>query len=82
MSKVCLKGVSRGFQGRFRDVSMVLHGYLPLFLEVYLKEVTRGFNGVLRNFQENVKGVSKKFHVAWHSSQLPEQKEGLFFNIL
>ena len=25
------------------------------------------------------KGVSKKFHVAWHSSQLPEQKEGLFF---
>ena len=29
-----------------------------------------------RKFQENFQGVSKKFHVSWHSSQLPEQKEG------
>ena len=36
------------------------------------------FKGVSRKFQENFQGVSKKFHVAWHSSQLPEQKEGLF----
>ena len=33
---------------------------------------------VSRKFQENCQGVSKKFHVVWHSSQLPEQKEGLF----
>ena len=37
--------------------------------------------GVPRKFQENFQGVSKKFHVAWHSSQLPEQKEGLFCKI-
>ena len=36
------------------------------------------FEGVSRKFQENLQGVSKKFQVAWHSSQLPEQKEGLF----
>ena len=40
------------------------------------------FKGVSRVFQrsceENFQGVSKKVHVAWHSSQLPEQKEGLF----
>ena len=35
--------------------------------------------GVTRKFQENIEGVSKKFHVACHSSQLPEHKEGLFF---
>ena len=36
------------------------------------------FQSVSRKFQENFQGVSIKFHVAWHSSQLPEQKEGLF----
>ena len=35
------------------------------------------FKSVSRKFQENFHGVSRKFHVAWHSSQLPEQKEGL-----
>ena len=34
--------------------------------------------GVSRKFQQNFQSVSKKFHVAWHSSQLYEQKEGLF----
>ena len=34
------------------------------------------FKDVSRKFQENVKGVSKKFHVACPTSQLPEQKEG------
>ena len=34
------------------------------------------FQSVSREFQENFQGVSKKFHVAWHSLQLPEQKEG------
>ena len=37
------------------------------------------FQSVSRRFQENFKGVSKKFYVAWPSSQLPEQKEGLFY---
>ena len=45
-----------------------------------LGNYTRRFKGVSRKFQENFKGVSKKFHVAWHSSQLPEQKEGLLDN--
>ena len=38
------------------------------------------FKEVSRKFQENVQGVSKKFLVACHSSQLPEQKKGLFFH--
>ena len=42
--------------------------HLKHFLVISLKE------SVKNKFQ----GVSKKFHVAWHSSQLPEQKEGLF----
>ena len=36
------------------------------------------FESVSWKFQENFQGVSKKIHIAWHSSQLPEQKEGLF----
>ena len=47
-----------------------------------LKGVSWKFEGcfkeVSRLFQGSFNGVSKKFHVAWHSSQLPEQKEGLF----
>ena len=39
------------------------------------------FKGVSRVFQVSFKKTfkvfQKKFHVAWHSSQLPEQKEGL-----
>ena len=39
------------------------------------------FEGVLRVFQGSFKKTfkvfQKKFYVAWHSSQLPEQKEGL-----
>ena len=45
-----------------------------------------GVLGVLGVFWGGVLGhilvfldVSKKFHVAWPSSQLPEQKEGLFY---
>ena len=39
------------------------------------------FEGVSRVFQGSfikILRCLKKFHVAWHSSQLPEQKEGLF----
>ena len=46
----------------------------------FLRAFTECFKGVSRKFQENFLGVSKNvFYVAWHSSQLPEQKEGLFF---
>ena len=45
----------------------------------------KGVSGLLRMFAECFKEVSrklsrlfKKVSCAWHSSQLPEQKEGLF----
>ena len=62
MFQESLKGVSRKFKGCFKEASRMFQGC---------------FQSVSRKFQENFKGVSKKFHVAWHSSQLPEQKEGL-----
>ena len=57
-----------------------------MFLESFTEEeVSRMFHdiqgcfqSVSGKFQENFQGVSKKFPIAWHSSQLPEQKEGLF----
>ena len=77
VSEESFKGVSRNFQGCFKDVSRVFH---ESFNEA---EVSRIFH----DFQECFKGVSRKkifsvfkrSFVAWHSSQLPEQKEGLFF---
>ena len=46
------------------------------------KDVSRVFldckKGVSKKFLDNFQGVSKKIHVAWHSAQLPEYKEGLF----
>ena len=38
------------------------------------KCVSRVFQG---SFNKTFKVFKKKSHVAWHSSQLPEQKEGL-----
>ena len=38
-------------------------------------DVSRVFQ---RSFKKTFKVFQKKFHVAWHSSQFPEQKEGLF----
>ena len=53
------------------------------------RKIDACFEGVLRVFQGCFKGVSrvfqgvsKKFNVAWHSSQLPEQKEGLFLQLV
>ena len=44
------------------------------------------FEGVLRVFQGSFKKTfkvfQKMFYVSWHSSQLHEQKEGLFFDKL
>ena len=46
---------------------------VPLFLTVCIKEVARCFNGVSRKFQKKISRCFKEV-----SSQLPEQKEGLF----
>ena len=63
----------------FEVVLRVIH---ESFMEENFSRMFHDFQGcfqsVSRKFQENFQGVSKKFHVAWHSSQLPEQKEGLF----
>ena len=57
-------------------------GLLRVFHESFIEEKDSRmfqvcFQGVSGKFQENFHAVSKKFHGAWHSSQLPEQKEGL-----
>ena len=64
------KQVSKWFPEDVKDVSWI-------FLEVS-RVSPQCLKGVWRKFQENVQDVSKKFYVAWHSSQLPEQKKGLF----
>ena len=56
---------------------------MAMMFKGYFLEASRVFpeclKGVWRKFQENFHGVLKKFHVACHSSQLPDQKEGLFY---
>ena len=61
--KINFKWVSKWCQGSFKEVSRVFPEYIKI---------------VSRKFQENVNSGLKKFHVVWHSLQLPEQKEGLF----
>ena len=77
-----MKGVFRKFQECFKEVSRVFHESLKeqdvsrIFQECFII-----FKGVFRVFQGSFKKtfkVFKKVHVSWHSSQLPEQKEGLF----
>ena len=41
-------------------------------------DVSRVFQ---RSFKKTFKVFQKMFHVAWHLSQLPEQKEGLFMSL-
>ena len=48
-----------------------------VFLEV-LGVIPECFKCVPRKFREKFQDISKQCHVAWHSSQLSEQKEGLF----
>ena len=55
------------------DVSKVSHDFQGCFM--IFKGVSVVFEG---SFKKSFKMFQKKFHVAWHSSQLPEQKEGLF----
>ena len=47
-----------------------------MFQEGFSKIFHEGFNVDSKVFQEKFQVVLKKFHVAWHSSQIPEQKEG------
>ena len=51
------------------EVSRMFQGCFMIF-----KDVSRVFQGI---FKKTFKVFQKKFHVAGHSSQLPEQKEGL-----
>ena len=74
-----LRGVPRNCQGCFKGTS---------------SQFQKRFKQVSRVFEESIECVSKKsnkkgcfnvvlfcnFVVAWISSQLPEQKEGLFFH--
>ena len=66
------KAVSLKLQGRgsCNNVSWVFHGSKGCFQSI-LKVFHKGFKQIFK--------VSKKrFYVAWPSSQLPEQKKGLF----
>ena len=59
------------------DALRLFHDFQGCF-----QRVPECFKSVSRMFHESLQGVSKKFHVAWNSSQLPEQMEGLFFYVL
>ena len=44
-----------------------------------VSRVFHDFQGCFQSFSRKFqKVIQKKIHVAWHSSQLPEQKKGLF----
>ena len=66
-----IKGNSNMFQGLFHVSFFLVEGKLSWAFQ-------ECFKNVWRVFQENFHGVSEKFYIAWHSWQLPEQKEGLF----
>ena len=84
----------RGVSRKFKAVSRNIEGCLILVLsgfQVYMKEVQRVFQERFKvmyqeNFKKAFKGVLNvlycNFVVAWHLSQLPEQKEGLFIRDL
>ena len=63
------KSVSRKFQGCLMKVSRI-------FQECFI--IFKGVSGVFQGSFKKTFKVFKKVHVSWHSSQLPEQKEGLF----
>ena len=88
------KVVSKKFQGCFKGISIKIKGCFKRPLRVIqdnFKGIQKNFKGcikeVSRMFKEkkvsSFKGYSRmfQFNFAWHSSQLPDQKEGLFFAI-
>ena len=72
-------GNQGSFKGLLGKSKKDLRGCQVSFLEVS-RVFPECLKGVTRKFQENIEDVSKKFHVPCHSSQLPEQKEGLFLS--
>ena len=78
--------ISCKFQWSFKQFSMEFKSVSRHFMEI--SRVFHGsFKGVSTKFQENLNKFQsfKKliilldFFVAWHSSQLPKQKGGLFY---
>ena len=70
-----IKAIQGSFKGSFESVSRIFHKSF--------KEVSRTFFKCLIEVWSSCEGVSRmfcfwKFIIACHSSQLPEQKEGLF----
>ena len=78
MFRETFKGASWELQRYLKEVKRLLKGVLCC-----VKDVLRKFQGCLKRvssvFQENVPKNFKGVVVALISSQLPEQKEGLFF---
>ena len=85
-------GDSRLFQASLKNVSYVIHYQVVVIsgkLEGSAKKVLRVFQGnfraslaFLKCFNEVSRVFQKSVVVVWHSSQLPEQKEGLFFHCM
>ena len=70
------KGDSRVFQGLFNEVSSVLQASFEGNFKNISWKFQVCFHSVSRKCLRCFKGVS------WHSSQLPEQKEGLFRGVI
>ena len=68
--------VSRKIEGCFKGV-LVFLGSLRVFHESFKEEeVSRMFQGCFQSASRQLSKCFKK--VAWHSLQLPKQREGLF----
>ena len=80
MFQEIFKGDQGSFKGLLGKSKKDSRGCQVSFLEVS-RVFPECLKGVTRKFQD-IEDVSKKFHVACHSSQLPEQKEGLLLKNL
>ena len=74
--QVAFKGIWKKFKRNFKKVLKVFQGNV----KGVSKKFKRCFRKLSRVFQESLR-VYCNYVVAWHSSQLPEQKEGLFYQI-
>ena len=86
-----IKGISMMFQGSFKGVSRKIEGCSKRpsrVIQGRFKGIKKKFKGYLREFQGSFlvsrvfKNISMEFCfcnfvIAWISSQLPEQEEGL-----
>ena len=79
LSKRSSKGVSRGFQGIFKDILRKFQGCLKKVSSVFQENFKKSFKDVC--FKECLNEVlPSNFVVTRISSQLTEQKEGLFIH--